>query len=49
MKASKFFYKTLREDPKDAEATSHKLLIRASMIKQIASGVYAFYLWPQGS
>jgi len=42
MRASKFFYKTLREDPKDAEATSHKLLIRASMIKQIASGVYAF-------
>ena len=42
MMASKCFYKTLREDPKDAEATSHKLLIRASMIKQIASGVYAF-------
>jgi len=42
MRASKFFYKTLREDPKDAEASSHKLLIRASMIKQIASGIYAF-------
>lgn len=42
MKASNFFFKTLREDPKDAEATSHKLLIRASLIKQVASGVYAF-------
>ncbi|WP_018963073.1 proline--tRNA ligase [Coprothermobacter platensis] len=40
--AKNFFYKTLREDPKDAEAVSHKLLIRSSMIKQIASGIYAF-------
>ncbi len=33
---------TLREDPADAEIASHKLLIRASMVRKLASGVYTF-------
>ncbi|MCW6036515.1 proline--tRNA ligase [Spirulina subsalsa FACHB-351] len=33
---------TLREDPKDAEIPSHKLLVRAGYIRRIGSGVYAY-------
>ena len=42
MKASSFHYKTLKEAPKDAELVSHKLMIRANMIKPLASGVYSW-------
>ncbi len=31
---------TLREDPADAEVVSHKLLVRAGMIRQVARGIY---------
>ena len=31
---------TLKEDPADAEVVSHKLMIRAGMIKKLASGIY---------
>jgi len=31
---------TLKEDPADAEVTSHKLLVRAGMIRQVARGIY---------
>ncbi len=33
---------TLREDPKDAEAVSHKLMIRAGYIRKLSSGVYSY-------
>ncbi|GIW40162.1 MAG: proline--tRNA ligase [Candidatus Binatia bacterium] len=33
---------TLREDPSDAEVASHKLLVRAGMIRQVARGIYDF-------
>jgi prolyl-tRNA synthetase len=33
---------TLREDPADAEVVSHKLLVRAGMIRQVARGIYDF-------
>lgn len=33
---------TLKEDPADAEIASHKLLMRAGMIRKVASGIYAF-------
>ena len=36
------FIPTLREDPADAEVVSHKLLIRAGMIRQIARGIYDY-------
>ncbi len=40
MRATRLFAPTLREDPADAEVVSHKLLVRAGMIRQVARGVY---------
>jgi prolyl-tRNA synthetase len=37
---SKAFIPTLRDDPTDAEAVSHKLLVRAAFIRQLMAGVY---------
>ena len=37
---SSYFAPTLREHPADAEVVSHKLLVRAGMIRQVARGVY---------
>jgi prolyl-tRNA synthetase len=37
---SSFLAPTLREDPADAEVVSHKLLVRAGMIRQVARGIY---------
>ena len=42
MKASLYSYKTLRDSPKDAELVSHKLMLKANMIKQVASGIYSW-------
>ena len=42
MKMSKLFVQTLREFPNDAEAISHKLLVRAGYIKKLASGIYSY-------
>lgn len=42
MRWSQFFIPTLREDPADAEVVSHRLLLRAGMIRQLASGVYSY-------
>ena len=42
MKASLYHYKTLRDSPSEAELTSHKLMIKANMIKPIASGIYTW-------
>lgn len=42
MRFSKSFIKTLKETPKEAEIASHKLLLRASMIKKLTSGVYTY-------
>ena len=39
---SKFFLRTLREDPAGAEVASHKLLIRAGYIRPQASGIFAW-------
>ncbi|HIE42807.1 MAG TPA: proline--tRNA ligase [Nitrospinaceae bacterium] len=38
---SKLFIPTLKESPADAEVTSHKLMVRAGMIRQLASGIYS--------
>lgn len=40
MRWSKAFIPTLRDDPTDAEAVSHKLLVRAAFIRQLMAGVY---------
>ena len=41
MRWSKFFIPTLRDDPADAEAISHKLMLRAGLVRQLAAGVYS--------
>ena len=41
MHFSKLFIPTLKESPADAEVISHKLMVRAGMIRQLASGVYS--------
>lgn len=42
MKASQFFVSTLKEAPADAEITSHKLMLRAGMIKRLGAGIYTY-------
>jgi prolyl-tRNA synthetase len=42
MRWSQFFIPTLREDPADAEVVSHKLLLRAGFIRQLAAGIYSY-------
>ncbi len=42
MKLSRAFGKTLREAPADAELASHRLLIRANMVRPIGAGIYVF-------
>ena len=42
MRFSKAYIKTLKETPKEAEIVSHKLMLRAAMIKKLASGIYAY-------
>jgi len=40
MRLSRAFIPTLREDPADAELISHKLMIRAGMVRKLAAGIY---------
>ena len=42
MRASHFFISTLKEAPADAEIISHKLMVRAGMIRRLGSGIYAY-------
>src|SRR6195952_5718059 len=42
MRASRFFVSTLKEAPSDAESVSHKLMMRAGMIKRLGSGIYTY-------
>jgi prolyl-tRNA synthetase len=42
MRWSQFFIPTLREDPADAEVISHKLLLRAGLIRQLGAGIYSY-------
>ncbi len=42
MRLSRYFLPTLREDPAEAEVVSHKLMLRAGMIRRLASGIYSF-------
>jgi prolyl-tRNA synthetase len=39
---SQLFLPTLREDPADAEAVSHKLLVRAGLIRQVGAGIWTY-------
>ncbi len=42
MRWSHYFIPTLREEPADAEVISHKLLLRAGMIRQLGAGIYSY-------
>ena len=42
MKASQFFIATLKEAPADAEIVSHRLMMRAGMIKRHGAGIYSY-------
>ncbi|HYD80617.1 MAG TPA: proline--tRNA ligase [Paucimonas sp.] len=42
MRASRFFISTLKEAPSDAEIVSHKLMLRAGMIKRLSAGIYNY-------
>jgi prolyl-tRNA synthetase len=41
-RASQLFLPTLRDDPADAEAASHKLLVRGGFIRQVSAGVWTY-------
>lgn len=42
MKATQFFVSTLKEAPADAEVPSHRLMLRAGMIKRLGAGIYSY-------
>ena len=42
MRASQYLISTHKEDPADAEVVSHKLLLRAGLIRKLASGLYSW-------
>src|SRR5260370_41535299 len=42
MRLSRYFLPILRETPKEAEIVSHRLMLRAGMIRQEAAGIYAW-------
>ena len=42
MKASQFFVSTQKEAPADAEVVSHRLMLRAGMIKRLSAGIYNY-------
>jgi prolyl-tRNA synthetase len=42
MRASRFFISTIKEAPNDAEVASHKLMLRAGMIKRLSAGIYTY-------
>jgi prolyl-tRNA synthetase len=42
VRASELFFPTLRDDPADAEAVSHRLLVRGGFIRQVGAGVWTY-------
>ncbi|RJQ44176.1 MAG: proline--tRNA ligase [Gaiellales bacterium] len=42
MRATRLFFPTLKEDPAEAEAISHKLMVRAGLVRQLAAGLYIY-------
>src|SRR3954452_25247352 len=49
MRWSRLFIPTLRENPVDAEVPSHRLLLRAGYIRQLAAGIYSYLFLAQRS
>jgi len=46
MRVSRIFIPTLREIPSEAETVSHQLMLRAGLVRKLASGIYS--LLPMG-
>ncbi|MEP6445206.1 MAG: proline--tRNA ligase, partial [Hyphomicrobiales bacterium] len=42
MRLSRYFLPILRDNPKEAEIVSHRLMLRAGMIKQQSAGIYSW-------
>ncbi|MGA7014027.1 MAG: proline--tRNA ligase, partial [Pseudolabrys sp.] len=42
MRLSRYFLPLMRETPKEAEIVSHRLMLRAGMMRQESAGIYAF-------
>src|SRR5213596_126861 len=42
MRTSQLLIPTLREEPGEAEVVSHRLMLRAGLIRKVAAGVYAY-------
>ena len=42
MRQSQFLLPTMKEDPADADVISHRLMLRAGIIRQVASGLYTW-------
>jgi len=42
MRVSNMFFQTLREVPAEAEIASHQLMLRAGLMRKLASGIYSF-------
>ncbi|MDG0895476.1 proline--tRNA ligase, partial [Bacillus paranthracis] len=42
LRLSSLFLRTLREDPVDAEVASHRLMVRAGLIRRAAPGIYTW-------
>jgi prolyl-tRNA synthetase len=42
MRWSRYFLPTLREDPKDSDAVSYKLMVRAGLIRRLGAGAYSY-------
>ena len=42
MRASQLLLPTVKEDPAGAEAASHRLMVRAGLVRQLAAGIYVY-------
>src|SRR5260221_2136306 len=42
MRSSQFFMPTLRENPTEAQIVSHRLMLRAGMVRQASAGIYSW-------
>ncbi|HEY3696203.1 proline--tRNA ligase [Phenylobacterium sp.] len=42
MRLSRYFMPTLRDAPSDAQIVSHRLMLRAGLVRQVAAGIYAW-------
>ncbi|MEQ8326908.1 MAG: proline--tRNA ligase, partial [Parvibaculum sp.] len=42
MRLSRYFLPTLKENPAEAQIVSHRLMLRAGLVRQTAAGIYAW-------